>query len=250
TEAMLRLQNVQSRLNDLQELLPPGAALPDISAQAPQAALLEMPRIIAAGKARLMLIRDEAKRDQAIEALRLVVHDLKRVDTGHPEGPGGSTRDFFIHHIVQRLPRFVFFSDGLDILPFKVSIDEIEKNQAVQNLSFIAKLDFKKALLIEDIQQRINTFEAHAGIIRDDFFGRWGQHRIELVARPEGNTLLFGVREEGDAEFFKVEQRSKGFQWFLSFYLKLQGLQSGNVIVLVDEQGINLHPAAQKDILN
>jgi hypothetical protein len=46
-----------------------------------------------------------------------------------------------------------------------------------------------------------------------------------------------------------MKQRSKGFQWFVSFFSRLQGENLGDCIVLIDEPGLYLHGKAQKDLL-
>lgn len=58
------------------------------------------------------------------------------------------------------------------------------------------------------------------------------------------------MRDQGD-QF--PEQRSKGFQWFLSFYLRLAAAQKESDVaqfLLIDEPGSYLHARAQRDILD
>ena len=61
--------------------------------------------------------------------------------------------------------------------------------------------------------------------------------------------MIFDITESGKAPLFKPEQRSKGLQWFLSFYLHLKAKQGGKNILLIDEPGLYLHASAQKDVL-
>ena len=67
------------------------------------------------------------------------------------------------------------------------------------------------------------------------------------------------IDEDGDKEretiHFDIDQRSKGFQWFFSFFIKLyynfqhtdEEYQS---IILLDEPGVYLHSDFQKELLN
>jgi predicted ATP-dependent endonuclease of OLD family len=63
---------------------------------------------------------------------------------------------------------------------------------------------------------------------------------------------MFGFVEQGKDEIFKMEQRSKGFQWFLSFYIQsnLSDDKKGQHYLLVDEPGLYLHAKAQRDVLS
>ena len=54
-----------------------------------------------------------------------------------------------------------------------------------------------------------------------------------------------------NGELYKPEIRSKGKQWFLTFYIKVtaRALEEANNIILIDEPGLFLHAKAQRDIL-
>jgi predicted ATP-dependent endonuclease of OLD family len=60
------------------------------------------------------------------------------------------------------------------------------------------------------------------------------------------------VKDERDPSLIKLEERSKGFQWFFSFDLLFMHESGGtfkNCVLLLDEPGLHLHPDAQKDLL-
>ena len=48
------------------------------------------------------------------------------------------------------------------------------------------------------------------------------------------------------------EQRSKGKQWHLAFYIRItaRSKEGKNNILLIDEPGLFLHAQAQEDIIN
>jgi hypothetical protein len=51
----------------------------------------------------------------------------------------------------------------------------------------------------------------------------------------------------------ELESRSKGFQWFFSFYLVFlveSDLEHRDAILLLDEPGIHLHMTAQAELLD
>jgi predicted ATP-dependent endonuclease of OLD family len=60
------------------------------------------------------------------------------------------------------------------------------------------------------------------------------------------------VKDERDPSLIKLEERSKGFQWFFSFDLLFMHESGGtfkNCVLLLDEPGLHLHPDAQRDLL-
>jgi predicted ATP-dependent endonuclease of OLD family len=77
----------------------------------------------------------------------------------------------------------------------------------------------------------------------------WKQHEIKLIADVNADNLIIGMEESGSPRLFKVEQRSKGFQWFLSFYLRLKARKENINMILIDEPGLYFHAKAQKDVL-
>ena len=113
----------------------------------------------------------------------------------------------------------------------------------------MADLDIGKVIAATDTQRRRNLLSAGSAEITGDFRAHWNQDIIQLVVEADGDSLRFGVEEEAKTVLFKVEQRSKGFQWFLSFYLRLNARKADTNIILIDEPGLYLHAKAQRDVL-
>ena len=155
----------------------------------------------------------------------------------------------FVDELVRHTPYFIFFSDFSDILPFELPLTEAKKHKTVQDFAKLAGLDLDKVINTSDSQWRRNELSKCSAKISGDFKGHWEQDEIDLVAEADGENLRLGVRESGDALLFKPEQRSKGFQWFLSFYLRLNAEQAETNVILIDEPGLYLHSKAQKDVL-
>ena len=60
------------------------------------------------------------------------------------------------------------------------------------------------------------------------------------------------VKDNHDPALIRLEERSKGFQWFFPFDLMLMHESGGSFegcVVLLDEPALHLHPDAQKDLL-
>jgi predicted ATP-dependent endonuclease of OLD family len=61
------------------------------------------------------------------------------------------------------------------------------------------------------------------------------------------------VKDESNKALVPLEERSKGFQWFFSFDMKFMYETEGefkNSVILLDEPGMHLHAAAQRDLLD
>lgn len=158
-----------------------------------------------------------------------------------------SQSDKFLDKIA--IPNFVFFNDFSDILPFEIPFAEAKNHETVKDFASVANIDLDKVVNAKDTQRRKNLLKDHSAVLSDDFMGYWEQDEIKLIADANGENLIIGVEEAGNAQVFKVEQRSKGLQWFLSFYLRLRARESDTNIILIDEPGLYLHAKAQKDVM-
>ena len=155
----------------------------------------------------------------------------------------------FADALIKQTPDFIFFSDFSDLLPFEIPFVEAKNRKTVQDFAKLAGLDLDEVINATDPQRRRNILSRHSAKISGDFRSHWEQDEIELVAEADGDNLRFGVKESGGYLLFKPEQRSKGFQWFLSFYLRLNAEQAETNVILIDEPGLHLHSKAQKDVL-
>lgn len=219
----------------------------------------ELVRVV---KTYLPSIKDEQTQTEIVEAIRTIIRESKslteeqRWDKGQepqgqpaPQEQGQDPAALFVEGVVKHLPHFIFFSEFSDVLPFEIPISYLKENQAVVDFAKVAGLDIDQFIQTQDVQRRINYLNRHSATLSGDFLDYWQQNKIELVVKPEGNKLLFGVNEKGRTEFFKIQQRSKGFQWFLSFYLRLNAEKGKSNVILIDEPGMNLHAKAQREIL-
>ncbi|MFL9876717.1 AAA family ATPase [Paraburkholderia megapolitana] len=82
----------------------------------------------------------------------------------------------------------------------------------------------------------------------------WSQRRHKIRYHADGDYFRIWVADDRrpDVEI-ELEARSRGFQWFFSFYLVfLVESEEGHkdAILLLDEPGLNLHPTAQHELLS
>ena len=80
----------------------------------------------------------------------------------------------------------------------------------------------------------------------------WSQRKYQVRFEADGNHVIMFVSDEQQFALVPLYERSKGFQWFFSFDMtflyETQGTFKGTVILL-DEPGLHLHAAAQRDLL-
>jgi len=199
-------------------------------------------QFIAQANPQLSAITDETKRQEVSESLTAIKEEWESLQKESPSNK-------FLDEATTYIPNFIFFSDFLDILPFELPLSEAKNHKTVQDFAKVAALDLDKVIKTDDIQRRKIILNKHSATITGDFMDYWGQNEIELVADSNGENLVLGVKEAGKTMIFKAEQRSKGFQWFLSFYLRLNAEKDETNIILIDEPGLYLHAKAQKDVL-
>lgn len=85
-------------------------------------------------------------------------------------------------------------------------------------------------------------------------FNEWyGQRRHKIRYQADGDYFRIWVSDDKRPDVdIELESRSKGFQWFFSFYLVfLVESQEGHrdAILLLDEPGLHLHPTAQQELI-
>ena len=85
-------------------------------------------------------------------------------------------------------------------------------------------------------------------------FSKWfGQRRHKIRYQADGPYFRIWVSDDRRPDVdIELESRSKGFQWFFSFYLVfLVESDEGHkdAILLLDEPGLHLHPTAQQELL-
>lgn len=148
-----------------------------------------------------------------------------------------------------RFPRFIFFSDFVNLLPFEIPLSAAHSNEAVRDFAKLAALDLKLLVDTEVKQRRRNILSQSAARLTGQFGAFYQQESLELRAEVDGEGLRFGVQETNGPLLFRTDQRSRGFQWFLSFFLRLNANGARDALILIDEPGLYLHARAQRDVL-
>src|SRR3989442_1579282 len=167
-------------------------------------------------------------------------------------------------YVVRQLPTFIFM-DEYRAFQGSASLKEVlqRKQRAPltgedRTLEMILELsgldlesDVKKAEN-EDREQRQYDMDDAAAALTKAIEGRWKQLNYEVKFAADGHQFFTFVKDEKDQALIKLEERSKGFQWFFSFDLMFMYESKGlfkDCVILLDEPGLYLHPDAQRDLL-
>lgn len=88
--------------------------------------------------------------------------------------------------------------------------------------------------------------------LTNDFRGWWKQGDYRFRFQADGNHLRIWISDDKRPEEIELEGRSKGLQWFFSFFLVFmveRKVAHTNCVLLLDEPGSSLHPIAQRDLI-
>lgn len=103
----------------------------------------------------------------------------------------------------------------------------------------------------EKKKEREILLQSASTSLTSDFKQWWKQGNYKFRFQADGNHFRIWVSDEKRSEEIELEGRSRGLQWFFSFFLVflVESKDShSNCILLLDEPGLSLHPMAQFDL--
>ena len=185
----------------------------------------------------------------------------------------GSARKKAIDILYPRMPEFLYFS-SYDRMDGRVQLEALQAAHASASLTpgqqiFQDFLDFagtsarelNGATTFEQLKAKV---EAASISISKQIFAYWSQNKnlkVEFSVEAgrsgdpapfnAGNVMHTRIRNKLHDMTVPFDDRSAGFTWFFSFLVKFSQVKKrqGNVIILLDEPGLNLHAKAQSDLL-
>lgn len=167
-------------------------------------------------------------------------------------------------YVVTHMPTFIYMSDyrafsgGAQLDQVKARKDRnqlTEDDKTLLMIMELAGLDLETEVrngASPDREQRQYDLDDASATLTRTIADRWKQRRYEVQFRADGQYFYTFVKDERDPSLIRLEERSKGFQWFFSFDLMFMYESNGtfkNCVVLLDEPGLHLHPDAQRDLL-
>jgi len=161
------------------------------------------------------------------------------------------------------LPTFIYIDDHK---PFQgiAHLDQIKQrkeNQLTeQDKTFLTILEmaglnfdqeFQRAT-VQDKEQRMLDMNDASLTLTKQLADHWSQRKYQVRFEADGHHVIAFVSDEVQPALVPLNERSKGFQWFFSFDVTFLYETKGtfkNAIILLDEPGLHLHAAAQRDLL-
>jgi len=170
-----------------------------------------------------------------------------------------------IQQLTAMLPKFVFM-DEYQVFKGMAFLDQVQERSNRRNLqpddkALLTILSLAGLKLDEQViaakeadrtERQYELSDASATITKR-MASHWKQLSYEIRLEADGQQFWTFVKAPGDKALIKLEERSRGFQWFFSFDAKLTHETKGDLrdcIILLDEPGLHLHAGAQRDLLS
>lgn len=178
-------------------------------------------------------------------------------------------------YISPALPKFLYFDD-YKLLEGKINLPTLQQREAEQQLTDadetaqgllqLAGTTLQELMSDEGYETAKAKLEAIGLDITQKVFTFWKQNQdlnveFDLKSDPKdvapynsGVNLYIRIKNQRHGVTVPFDQRSKGFIWFFSFLVWFDAVQSraatkDELILLLDEPGLNLHALAQADFL-
>ena len=201
------------------------------------------------------------------------------------------TKKKILQFIQKWFPYILYFDDFTDRVPDLISFKDDYKSSG--KLAFSKNKEWQEIIVeifrraeVEGIDEGDNPLQAFfqlnnedrkddilsdiEGILNREIIDEWKRikssghknfaddsENLSLQLKCEEQTFAFKVKDRSNQDkkrTFNISERSKGFQWFFNYMIKLkfnpryQGKQE-NSIFLLDEPGSYLHSSAQSELL-
>lgn len=188
----------------------------------------------------------------------------------------GAINEYIARELIKpNLPKFLYYDEYYS-LPSRISIEELNQEKLEEEdlktakaLFELAEINIDELIKSDDFEDFKAELEATEASITDELFKFWHSNnnlQIEfaidkqIIKNPQnGNqsisahVLDIRVKNLDKRVSLPLNKRSKGFNWFFSFFVwfkKIQEDAEHQYILLLDEPGLNLHAMAQENLLN
>ena len=169
-------------------------------------------------------------------------------------------------YIRNHLPTFIYMDDyrafrgTAELNDIKTRQDQgrlTEEDKTVLTILNLSGIDLEELIRLGQgdevsVEQRQLNLDDGAATLTKVISNRLRQRNYEIQYRADGQRFLTFIKDDRDPALIRLEERSKGFQWFFSFDLMFMHESEGTFegcVILLDEPGLHLHPEAQKDLL-
>ncbi len=162
------------------------------------------------------------------------------------------------------LPKFMYFDEYYE-LPSRIDIRHLSSNphrdggeKTAKALLELAGVETNELVVSNNFENFMAELESTSSNITQHVFMYWKNNtglrvQFQVEQHPQDKFLNIRVWSDKYQMSLPLSNRSKGFNWFFSFivwFSRIQEDKNNNYILLLDEPGLNLHAAAQSDLLN
>ncbi len=191
--------------------------------------------------------------DQFASQLRSTVQELQKTETVQHKAHD---------YVVSRIPTFVYM-DEYKSFRGTAMLNEVQQrrkrpepdDEALLTILALSGLDLDQLVKKgneADKEERQYDLDDGASTLTEKIKGHWGQLKYDVRFNADGQQFFTFIRDPKDKALIRLEERSRGFQWFFSFDLLLMHQTKGTFegcVILLDEPGLHLHPEGQQDLL-
>lgn len=170
------------------------------------------------------------------------------------------------------VPKFVLIQDydfsgnQVELNELKQRLDKVGGHENAYQLSaedqtILIVLELAQ-IELEDFLAKANTAEgrtlrqfdkrAASAFLTKQFQALWAQKKVKFEIDIDGPTLNIFAEDEAIGFPVRLNRRSTGFRWYVSFAWKFTHASEGefeNCTLLLEEPGIHLHHSGQRDLL-
>lgn len=199
----------------------------------------------------------------------------RRYCSGAPAGWDFVNWHVWNTYLKESLPKFLYFDD-YKLLEGKINLERLHQPPANKQLTDadetalglfdLAGINLVELISEEGYENSKAKLEAIGLTITEQIFEYWKQNQeldveFDIKSDPKdvppfnsGKNLYVRVKNRRHGVTVPFDQRSKGFIWFFSFMVwfsavKKRARTDEELILLLDEPGLNLHALAQADFL-
>lgn len=191
-------------------------------------------------------------------------------------------------YLAPAIPKFLYYDEYM-MLPSRVSVNTLaegvelnDSQRMAKALLLLAGIDLNKLSQGMETEHFKSELELIQAEFTEDFLKAWSNSsdlaiEFELIQEAKSGTekadgkglfsWIRGKRSKEEQETFleirvrdrknmvsmPLGSRSRGFQWFFSFWVWFKAIQKERpcpFIFLLDEPGLNLHASAQRDFMH
>ncbi|QJD97695.1 AAA family ATPase [Mucilaginibacter robiniae] len=175
-----------------------------------------------------------------------VIEDLERTDLTEAARAKARTLDVLFQYVKLSPQEIYELGNDRKVIVKKLDYSGNVVSSEEQDLS-----EEEVSNWAEKKKERGVLLRSAASELTKSFKKWWQQGNYIFSFEADGSHFRINVSDELRPESIELEGRSRGLQWFFSFFLVFlveTKQEHANAILLLDEPGLSLHPLAQYDL--